>query len=102
MEKAQQRELKIRVSTALLILALINLPFASYWVTLPEWMWQEPWKRYTAFYLIDFTGMAIAICMLINLISFAVFLSKKKWIASLQTIAETIASFMIGICLPAY
>ena len=95
-------ERRIRISTVFLILALINMPEELNWVTLPAWMWQEPWHDYTGFYFIDVTGMAIALCLFINLIALPLNMWKKRWQASHQAVFEIGLSLFLAIWLPAY
>ena len=91
-------ELRIRISTVFLILALINMPIAM-GVFLPAWIVHEPWKFYAVLYFIDFTRNALMICFLLNIITLAANLSKKRWRASGQAAVEILLSVVLLIVL---
>jgi len=96
-------ELRIRFSTVLLILALINFPFLMGLIPMRWLQHAAPQiQSLSTFYFYDVTGIALAICVLCGVVTFPIYLAYRKWAAAWQSFAEVSACLILFLVLPSF
>lgn len=95
--------MRIRVSTALLIVGITLSPFALFGME-PLYLPEEAGLLRNVFVWVQYDlpiGL-FAVCFLIALVSAGIFLFRKNWVGLLQCLVEVIVCFIGILCAPVY
>jgi hypothetical protein len=94
---------RVRISTAILIVALACFPYASLWVPPPHLFPQGSKAGETlSWFLYDFSGALFGVALLAALATSIVLAVKKSWRGIPQLIIEMLVCIVCVVSLPVY
>ncbi len=94
---------RVRISTALLIVALLLLPFAALWVHPPYFPSQPEYLHNTFGWLYFDASLLLFVCSFVAALISAVVLGiRRQWRSVIQCFIEMVVCFVGLIFIPAY
>ena len=93
----------VRISTAILLLALLGFPYAALWIPAPHiFPGGGKGEEIVNWIFYDFTGGLFGVALVAAVITIVVLAVEKKWRSVPQHILEIVICLMAAVYLPAY